>query len=59
MSVCKKRSYLTKREAKDALESIERVRNYHAAHGGESIRAEYRFYKCPNCGTYHLSSHPE
>ena len=50
-AVCSKLSFLTKKEAKIALAVIQR----RAQHS--SWRNEYRFYRCPNCKTYHLSSH--
>ena len=53
MSVCQKRSYITKAEAKAALASAMGARE----RGGQTRRKEIRFYRCPSCKTYHLTSH--
>ena len=48
---CTKRAYISKQEAKRALESTRNSRS--------ERRAEVRFYRCPDCKQYHLTSHAE
>lgn len=50
---CRKRSYLTKREAKRDLAVCQAK-----AEQGLEHRRERRIYRCGECGAYHLTSQP-
>ena len=49
---CKKIGYPTKRQAKKALHDAQECRHPLETH------VECRFYVCPNCGLFHLTSEP-
>ena len=49
MNVCAKRAYINKGEAKAALAWTQS--------SPSPRRQEIRFYRCPNCKMYHLTSH--
>ena len=53
---CRKLRYRDAREAKDALFRIRVVRGRQEHDGLPSRRNECRWYQCPRCKGYHLTS---